>query len=448
MFDPIFQSLDQIDAFFWGYIGFGMVIFLGCYFTIYTGLFQLKVFPAAIQTFFDFLWQTSGKTAGTHPVKVFFASAGGMIGVGNVIGIVTALQLGGPGALLWVWMAAFFGMIIKYSEVYLGLRFRVLNHRNGYDGGPMFYVAKAFAVPWLPTFICVLLCVYGAEIYQFSVIVETVSTNWDVDRFYVVPLLLFVVLYACLGGIPRVAKICGLFMPIFIGCYLAMCLWVIGHHIEKLPDILLTVIKSAFSGHAAIGGFAGGSMMLAIQNGMAGACYSADIGSGYDAIIQSESRTVYPEQQARMALLAVCVDNLICTMSILVVLCTGLLYSSEFSNASNLVQIAFEQYFPQVSVIMPIFIFILAYTTLITYISVGLKCARYIHPKRGQMVYFFYTIAALVTFSFLDQSKALLVIRLAGVLLLIINLCGIFRMRHEISFTLEDKKTKTMPILS
>lgn len=294
--------------------------------------------------------------------------------------------------------------------------------------------------------ICVLLCIYGAEIYQFSVIVDTVSTNWSIDRIFVVPLLLFLVLFASKGGVPRVAKICSWMMPVFIISYITMCLWVIGHHLGQLPEVVISVVKSAFTGHAAFGGFVGSTMMLAIQNGMAGACYSADIGIGYDSIIQSESRTVYPERQARMALLGVCVDNVICTMSVLVVLVTGIWHDLDIPQGTIPVQAALEKYFPHVSYIMPVFIFILAYTTLIAYLSVGLKCARCLHPARGKVAYYIYTVVVLVLFSFMDQTRALLVMRIAGVLLLIINLAGIYRLRHEIAFTLDDEALVPVPL--
>jgi alanine or glycine:cation symporter, AGCS family len=445
MFYQIFQLLDQINSFFWGYLGFVIVITLGGYFTIKTGFFQIRVLPVVFKTFIQFLKKSPTQQAGTHPLRVFCASSGGMIGVGNVVGIIAALQLGGPGALFWVWMAAFFGMLIKYSEVYLGLRFRVANKNNGYDGGPMFYVGKAFDAAWIPGVICVLICIYGAEVYQFNVVVETISTNWSIDKIIVIPTLLTLVMYACLGGVPRVAKICSLLMPIMIISYIVMGFWVISHHIDQLPQIFVLVFKSAFNGHAAIGGFAGGTMILAIQNGMAGACYSADIGIGYDSIIQSESRTIHPERQARMALLGVCVDNLICTLSILLVLTSGILESPDYLPGTNLVQLALESYIPQISTIMPIFLFIVAYTTLIAYLSVGLKCARYLHPKLGQTVYFVYAGISLILFSFLDQSYALLVMRFSGVLLLMINIVGIYKLRKEIAFVSHDDYDEKVP---
>jgi AGCS family alanine or glycine:cation symporter len=237
-----------------------------------------------------------------------------------------------------------------------------------------------------------------------------------------------------MGGVQRVARLCSWIMPAFILVYICMSLWVIGSYFADLPAVMAMVIKSAFSGHAALGGFAGGTMMLAIQNGMAGACYAADIGIGYDSTIQSESHTIYPERQARMAFFGVCLDNFICTLSILVILVTGLWQTPIGSERAPLVQIAFSHYFPFMHIVMPIFVFILGYTTLIAYLIVGMKCAKYLFPQNGSKYYIAYSIAVFCFFSFFDQTHALLVMRMAGALLLIINLTGIYRLRKEIVF--------------
>ncbi|WP_068469771.1 amino acid carrier protein [Candidatus Protochlamydia phocaeensis] len=439
MFTYLFDFFMEADAFFWGYIGFSLIMLLGCYLTIKTRVFQIRAFRHVIYTFLQEAFQRSASERGLHPLKAFFASVGGMLGVGNVVGIVTAIQLGGPGALLWVWVAGFAGTLIKYAEIYLGLKHRVKNERQSYDGGPMFFLKKAFKAPWISGLVCVLLCIYGAEIYQFNVVVDTLAYSWGINRLIIAFALLALIVHASLGGVSRVAQVCSWIMPLFMVIYISLCLWVIGHHVADLPAILLTVVKSAFTGHAAIGGFAGSSLMLAIQNGIAGASYAADIGIGYDSTIQSESHTVYPERQARMAFLGVCLDNFICTLSILVVLVTGLWQTPIGGENAPLVQLALARYFPLVNMLMPLFIFILGYTTLIAYLIVGMKCARYLHPTRGASFYMGYAIAILTFFAFFDQTHALLVMRLAGALLLIVNLTGIYRLRHEIVFTVEDK---------
>jgi alanine or glycine:cation symporter, AGCS family len=437
-----FDYLTRLDSFFWGYIAFMLIILLGCSLTIQARFFQIRAFPSILKTFFHFLTRSSSDVRGVHPLKAFFASVGGMIGIGNVVGIVTAVQIGGPGALFWVWVAALIGTIIKYSEIFLGLKTRVTNDCGGYDGGPMYFLLFAFNNRWIPIFISLLLCIYGVEIYQFAVVTDSLTTNFDLNRYAVIGSLLLLILYASAGGIPRIGKICSWVMPIFMSLYISMCLWVIFQEISILPDILKNVFTSAFTGHAAIGGFAGSSILLAIQHGISRAAYSADIGIGYDSIIQSESNTVYPERQARLAVLGVCVDNLVCTMSILVVLVSGIWKSTEHIEGSQLVQTALSQYFPFMHIFMPIFLFIVGYTTMIAYFCVGIKCARFLYPKYGTQLYLVYGIIALLFFSFFDQTQALLVMSLAGALLLITNLLGIFILRHQIVFASEPVVTE------
>jgi len=355
-----------------------------------------------------------------------------MIGIGNVVGIAMAVQLGGPGALFWVWMAALVGSIIKYSEVFLGLKHRVPNDQGGFDGGPMYFLRRAFQNRWLPGFAAILLCIYGIEIYQFSVVTESLSTNYDLNRYLVIGGLLFVVLYASMGGIARLGTVCSWLMPVLITIYLSMCLWIIFQELAVLPALLNMVFVSAFNGHAAIGGFAGSTMILAVQYGISKAAYSADIGVGYDSIIQSESSTIYPERQARLAVLGVCIDNLICTISILVVLITGVW--QESIEGSHLVQTALSHYFPYMHLFMPILLFILGYTTMIAYFCIGIKCARFLSPRYGFSIYVIYGAAALLLFSFFDQTKAAIVMSIAQAFLLITNLLAIFKLRHELSF--------------
>jgi len=438
MSNSIFNSLTQLDSFFWGYIAFMLIVLLGSYLTIKARFFQIRAFPSIVKTFFYFLTNRSSEERGVHPLKAFFASVGGMIGIGNVVGIVTAIQIGGPGALFWVWMAALVGTVIKYSEIYLGLKYRVKNERGGYDGGPMYFLRNAFNNRWVPVVIAVLLCIYGVEIYQFVVVTDSIATNFEFNRYAVMMTLLGLVLYASAGGVSRIGKICSLIMPFFMMLYLSMCIWVISHEMAILPSVLKNVFVSAFSGHAAVGGFAGSSILLAIQHGVSRAAYSADIGIGYDSIIQSESNTVYPERQARLAILGVCIDNLVCTMSILVVLLSGIWKATDPIEASLLVQTVLSGYFPFMHIFMPIFFFIVGYSTIIAYFCVGIKCARFLYPKYGFPLYIIYGTAMMILFSFLDQSQALLVMSLSGAALLIINLLGIFMLRHQIIFASEN----------
>jgi AGCS family alanine or glycine:cation symporter len=176
-----------------------------------------------------------------------------------------------------------------------------------------------------------------------------------------------------------------------------------------------------------------------LRHGIARSVYSADIGIGFDSIIHSETNAEQKSSQARLSLFGVFIDNLVCTASLLVALCTGLWNTAPQLDPSLVVQTALSLHFPGQTVFMPIFLFVLVYTTLISYLLVGLKCAGQLHPRHGQKIYLFLSGGFLFSFSFLDQSKALLVMSLSGCMLLIVNLLGIFRLRHEIEFALPEE---------
>jgi AGCS family alanine or glycine:cation symporter len=437
MIQEIQLFFTHLDTIFWGYVGFSLIMLLGVFFSFKTRFFQIYAFPAIFKTFFHFLFQKEKQDEGIHPLRAFFASVGGMIGIGSVVGIVTAVQIGGPGALFWVWVAALFGSLIKYSEVFLGLKHRVARPGGGFDGGPMFFLAKAFKNRLIPTIVAFILCLYGIEIYQFSVITSTIEVNWGVNHYVAIIALLALVMYATIGGVRRVSRICSSLMPFFMVIYILMSFWVILNNLSFIPSVFVLVVKAAFTGHAAVGGFAGSTALLAIQHGMSRLAYSADLGIGYDSIIHSESSTTMPEKQARLAVLGVFLDCLMCTLSILLVLLTGVWMADDPIPASSLVQTALSSYFPFMNVFMPCFLLILGYTTIIAYACIGMKCAKFLHPKHGMRVYLIYGIIAWLLSSFFDQSTALLIMSLAQGCLLIINLTGLFKLRKEVVFAKE-----------
>lgn len=435
----MWRLLNLLDSLFWGYIAFVLIIVLGVILTFQAKFFQIRNLHQVIKTFFYFLQHKQEKKAGVHPLKTFFASVGGMIGIGNIVSVVTAIRIGGPGALFWLWVTGIIGAVVKYCEIYLGCKYRVSNEYGGYDGGPMYFLRRAFSSTLIPSTVAALLCIYGVEIYQFSVIAESVSSNWHIPHILVTVILLFSVLYAAKGGVRRLGEICSYVMPFFLVAYVLMSLWILSKEMHILPSLLAIVFKSAFTGHAAIGGFAGSSMILVVQNGIARAAYSADIGIGYDSIIQSESSSPHPERQARLAILGVFIDNVICSLSMLIVLLSGVWKILDPLEGSQMIQLALSKYFSCIKYFLPLFLIITGYTTIVAYFAVGIKCASYLFPKRGKTGYLIYGTLCFLFFSFVPQSQALLIMSLSGAMLLSINLLGIFRLRNEINFDYDQK---------
>jgi len=429
----IIDYLDQANAFFLSYIAVVLIIGLGSYFSWKSRFFQFRCIPAIGRNLWK--WSTQNQFhRGIHPLKVFFTSIGGMIGIGNIAAVTTAVQIGGPGALFWMWIVGILGSLIKYSEIYLGHKYRIQNSQGNYDGGPMYFLNKAWKTHFASLLVACLLCIYGTEVYQFSVIIDSITSNWPINRFLIIPLLISFILYAGLGGFLRVSKICVLVLPFFTTLYFLMCLWIIFHHFNELPHLFSLIIRSAFEGQAAKGGFLGSSLWLALQQGGARAAYSADLAIGYDSIIHSASSVIDSKKQAQLSILGVFIDNLVCTCSTLVVLITGLWKASPMIASSRIMQSAFELYFPYMHTFMPLLIFILGYTTIIAYFSVCLKCAKFMHQKNGVFIYLIYAICAYTIFSFYDQTYALMVMAFSQSFLMILNLFGIYQLRKEIEF--------------
>ncbi|HRD55196.1 MAG TPA: amino acid carrier protein [Parachlamydiaceae bacterium] len=430
--------LHTLDDSLWSYIALPGIMLLSFYFSFKSKFVQIRKFPHIIRTFLKLLRTKNETTSGAiHPLKAFFACIGGCIGIGNVVAICTAVQIGGPGALFWIWITAIAGSILKYSEIYLGLSYRVKNEKGGYNGGPMYFLQKVFKKPFVPCLAAFLLCIYGVEIYQFGVVAETLHQNFNVDKIYIVVGLTTLVLAAALGGIRLVGEICSMLVPFFIVCYLAMGTYILSIHFNEIPGLIKLVFSSAFTGHAALGAFAGSSMLIAVSQGLRRGCYSGDIGIGYASIIHSESQEASPEKQASLAIFDIFVDTfMICTTSILIILVTGIW--QEPIDASILIQTALQQYFPYMEFFMPLFLFLLGYTTVIAYFCTGVKCAEFLSPKYGRVIYYLLGASFFICFSFAETTYALMAMSITGASLLCINLYGIYHLRHEVSFSLEE----------
>ncbi len=437
MFD-LFYYLELFEDHLWAYIGGPTVIFFGLYLSFQSNFLQIRRFPTALKIFWEFLTIRNTNTTGVHPIKTFFASVGGCVGVGNIVAICTAVQLGGPGALLWIWITAIMGMIIKYSEIYLGLQFRIRNKEGSYNGGPMYYLQHAFKGKTFAIMASILLCIYGVEVAQFRIVTTAITNNFDINEYLVIGVFLFLILFAGSGGIRRVGNISSTTIPVFVILYIGMGSWVLLNNLTLIPSVLSEVFSSAFTGSAVEGGLFGSALLTTMSHGIRRGCYTGDIGIGYASIIHSESSTVIPEKQATLAIIDIFLDTfIICTTSIMLILVTDV-WNSSIPTAL-LVQSALGNYFSYMDLFMPFFLFLLGYGTINAYFSAGLKCADFIWPNYGKKFYYIYAVTALIFFSFFDISKAQALMGIAGGLLLVINCAGIYQLRHHLSFNIDNK---------
>lgn len=437
--ESLFAVLDVVEDFIWSYVGFPVILGAGLFLAFRSKFVQIRSFPTVCRNFYAFLTQKSPdqEGGGIHPLQAFFACIGGCVGIGNIVGVTTAAQLGGPGAVFWVWIAAMIGALVKYGEVFLGMRYRVTRPDGTTEGGPMYVLKKAFpSWNWPVKLFCVLMCLYGVEVFQFSAMTSSVSENFAIPKMYVATFFLALVLFAEMGGIKRIGKICSTLIPIFIVFYLSIGAYVLVQNLTVIPGIIVDIFHYAFTPHAAVGAFAGSSIMLAMSQGIRRACYSCDIGVGYASIIHSTSNEKSPSRQASLTIFEVFLDTfIICTMSIIIVLATGTW--KEPIPSIYLVQNALSQYMPYMHYFMPVMIFLLGYSTIITYFCAGMKTATFLSPRYGRAVYYVYSIAALMLFSFFDTAQANTLMSFVLACLLALNVAAIIRLRKEIDFKIE-----------
>ena len=234
--EDIFSAIVYINNLYWSYLGWILIVISGLYLTIISKGLQFRALFHFKKNLNSILLEAKNDKIGIHPLKLYFASVGGMIGLGNIVGISIAIMIGGPGSIFWTLLASAFGMLIKYSEIYLGVKYRIQNDSGGFDGGPMYYLQEAFGSKIIAYIATLLICLYGVETYQFLVLVDRIEHSFDFDRNLVIGGLLLLVIYTVMGGVNRLANICTVLMPIFMVLYILCSLYVIGINIEILPE--------------------------------------------------------------------------------------------------------------------------------------------------------------------------------------------------------------------
>ncbi|MBI3900563.1 MAG: sodium:alanine symporter family protein, partial [Chlamydiia bacterium] len=375
----MFERLDTINNFIWGHLAFVLILALGGYFSWKSRFFQIRKTGKILRSFFSFFREKTTDERGIHPLKAFFAAIGGCIGIGNVVGICTAVEIGGPGALFWTWIGGLCGMLIQYAEAYLGLKYRIQNRQHNYDGGPMYFLPLAYKTKWVAPFFCLLFCTYGVDVFMFNVMATSLSINWEINFHVVVAFLLIATIGISLGGIKRVGAICSAVIPFFILLFLSMTLWVLYQYASELPALFRSILIGAFTKQAAVGAFTGSTVGLAISMGLSRGAYSGDIGIGYNAIIYAESQSQEKSRLASLTIIGIFLDTfIISTASILIILVTGTWNSGL--DVSLMVQESLALHFPYMNLFMPLFFFLLGYTTILAYFVVGVKCAKFLSP--------------------------------------------------------------------
>lgn len=378
------EFFTTIDDFVWGPPLLVLLVGTGIYLTIRLGLLQVLRLPKAFKLIF-------AEDKGEGDISSFAALATALaatVGTGNIVGVATAIKTGGPGALFWMWIAAFFGMATKYSEGLLAIKFRTLDDQGNVSGGPMYYITHGFSGKWQTiakplayffAFAGVLVAWLGIGTFsQVNSITASLQNSFDWSPKIVSIILALITAAIIFGGIQSISKVSEKVVPFMAGLYILAALVVIFTNFNQLLPVLEMVFQSAFTGKAAVGGFAGATVMVAMRLGIARGVFSNESGLGSAPIAAAAAKTEEPVEQGLISMTGTFIDTIIiCTLTGLAILVTGQ-WSGSLEGAS-MTQAAFSSVFGTFGEIaLTLSLVLFAFTTILGWSYYGERCFEFI----------------------------------------------------------------------
>ena len=374
------QLVDTVNGFVWGPVMLTLLLGTGIYLTIGLKGMTISHIPYAFRQLFKGR-ESSGEGEIT-PFNALMTSLSSTIGMGNIAGVATAIGLGGPGALFWMWCAAFVGMATKYAEAVLAVNYRETDELGRKVGGPMYYIKNGLGGNW--KWLGMTFALFGslagfglANTVQSNAVSQVLETNFAVPTLVSGLVMAVLVGTVLLGGIKRIAVVAGKLVPFMALLYISATLLILVIHVAEIPAAVVLVVDSAFNGAAATGGFAGATLMLALRMGIARGIFSNEAGLGSAPIAHAAAETNSPVRQGTIAMLGTFIDTLvICTMTGLVLIVTGV-WSGEPQGAAMTLA-AFTSTLAFGDLLLSICVALFAFTTMLGWSYYGERCAEFL----------------------------------------------------------------------
>lgn len=393
------QYLTEIKNFIWGPPLLILLIGTGVYLTYILKGVQFRYLGYAFrQVFAD---QRKDSQGDISAFESLMTSLAGAIGTGSIVGVATAITIGGLGALFWMWVTAFVGMATKYAESLLAVKYRHLDDRGEMIGGPMQYIERGLGWKWM----AVLFAIFGAiaaigtgNLVQVNAISESIYQVWSIDPWYSGVAIAALTGLVIVGGVRSIGQVAGVLVPVMALFYLIGGGIIIVKNYHLIPGAFAKILHSAFNGQAAAGGFAGASIMMAIQLGVSRSVFSNEAGLGISTIAAAAAKTDSPSRQALITMTGALISTVIvCSVTGLVIAVTGMMgeltETGEVMTGASLAIWAFSSAIPGGEYVVSIGLILFAFSTVIAWAYYGEKCCEYLFGERSVMAYrFFYTL--------------------------------------------------------
>ncbi len=389
-----------------------LLVVCGLYLTIRTGFIQIRGFFAGFrQVVRGMSHDQHGAEGEITPFQALSTALASTVGNGNIGGVATAILVGGPGAIFWMWVTAIFGMATKYAEAVAGVSTRVKKESGHYASGPMYYIMAAVPWPGVARALAIMFCVFGAatallgtgNMAQSNTIVRTAVeafAGFNIILNPWIPGIVITTLVAAvlLGGISRIASVAEKLVPTMLVIYLGMALTYLVINYTHLPGVFVTIFEHAFTPHAAAGGFLGVTVRQAIAAGISRGVLSNEAGLGSAPIAHGIAQVKHPAQQGLVGVFEVFVDTIVvCSMTAFAILSSGLWTAAEYQAASgDLTAAAYSTTFPFAPVVVAICSLLFGFSTIIGWYYYGETCWEYMFGPKGIFPYRIVYVALLL----------------------------------------------------
>jgi AGCS family alanine or glycine:cation symporter len=356
MYDTFLTLVTRISDLMWGPWTMIFIAFVSVYLTVRSGFFQVGKFGYIMRNTFGRMFVRGGDSDRERmtPFQATSTSLAGTVGMGNMAGVATALSIGGPGAIFWMWILAFFGMITKAAEVSLGVHYRDVDENGHVHGGPMYYINKALGWKSLAVLFSIgvtINCFFSSSLLQAHTVGRAFNASYGVSPYLVTGVMAVVTATVAIGGVRRIGRFCEALVPFMTLTYLVGGLVILVANAAEVPTAFADIFRYALAPAPAIGGFAGAAVMSAIQMGMARGMLSNEAGLGTAPMVHANAETPHPFRQGMWGAAEVFIDTtVVCTITAIVILSSGAMvdgnsgiemlldafatfYSPEFANA-------------------------------------------------------------------------------------------------------------------
>jgi AGCS family alanine or glycine:cation symporter len=377
--------ITVLNEWAWGPPMLVLLLGTGIYLTVGLRFMPVRKIPEGFRMLFR--GRRSSAEGDIAPFSALMTSLSATIGTGNIAGVATAIALGGPGALFWMWMTALVGMATKYAEAVCAVRFREKDEQGHFSGGPMYYIKNGLHKRW--HWLGVAFAIFGslagfgiANTVQSHSVSDVLQTTFEVPPLVTGLVLMVLVGAVILGGIKRIATVATFLVPLMALSYMVMAMIIIVGNLAEVPAAFSTIVSSAFNPVAATGGFAGATVWAALRFGVARGVFSNEAGLGSAPIAHAAARTNEPVEQGMVAMLGTFIDTLIvCTMTGLVIVIMDV-WSSGVSGAS-LTSMAFANGLAGGHYVVAVGLCLFAFTTMIAWAFYGERCVVFLFGTKA-----------------------------------------------------------------